>query len=107
MPRQAIPVPEEWHEIRRKHREERRAAAEPFDPESEEVPDIPTATYRNISRHDMFGAHPGEVVVLALTEGQREALLDAGALEEVAPEDEAAEEISADEPVATPDDDEE
>lgn len=78
-------------------------------------------TYRNVSRHDVYGHATGEVMELTLTEGQHNALVEGGALVEITEEElpadaeaalaesvttgeeatvvkqEAAEEISADE----------
>ncbi len=58
----------------------------------QETPDrsIQTAAkrYSVVGPHEVFGAKPGDVVELELTEGQAPALIDGGHLEE-APEDPA------------------
>ena len=100
---QALPIPEEWEEIRRQHREESTRMAEPV--EAVDGDDsLDTKMYRNVSKRTVFECKPGDTVELPVV-GAVDALVESGVLEEVteapvaeeAPESEAVEETSADE----------
>jgi hypothetical protein len=123
MPRKAPPIPEEWVEKRRARREARGVVAAPVEDRPVPESEMKTAhTYKNVSKHDVYGHAPGEEFELDVTDLQHKALVASSVVEEVVasegapaegvaagdeatvikapadqPEVEAAEEISADE----------
>lgn len=73
----APPPPANWAGFREENRRGRAA-----EPGLSHVPsdDAPSRLYEVVGPHTVFGAAPGDVVELALTDGQANALIEAGHL---------------------------
>lgn len=106
MGQMAPPPPAGWAELREQNRKAGRQAA-PADQRGPAAAAPETREYEVVGRHEVFGAEPGSVVELTLTEGEENALVEAGHLarsegKESAPEP-AVQEVAVSAGLATAD----